>query len=135
MGQTVRVIALPATGGVPVVIRCTRVTSRMEIIEDGSGAAAGAMQGLIGNFLISNKAGGWTAGPQTEWPPNVDNDQEPIVIAGYPGDHPPNTVPIGNGGSAPFPVSAGGPVTHGTAIIQLTSLTATPCNVRVTEWF
>jgi hypothetical protein len=133
MAQKVRLIALPVVGSAPVVIRCTQVTSRMEITED-SGLNAGVQQGLQGNFLTSNGQGGVTAGPLLTWIPNANDLQEPIVIAGYPGDHPPNTVPIGNGGSSPYPVSAGGPVTLGTRIIQLTSASATATQVRVVEW-
>lgn len=133
MTQRVSLYVLPAVGGAPVVIRCTQVTSRMEIIEDGT-LTTGTMQGLQGSFLTPNGQGGWTVGGVTDFPPNANNEQEPILIAGYPGDHPPNTVPIGNGGSAPYPVAPGGPVTHGTPIIQLTSMTAEPVQVRVAEW-
>ena len=131
MGQVRRVIALAASGGNPVVIRCTRVTTRMEITEDV--ATNAAQQGLIANDLTSNGAdtlASYTVGPAYSVPP----DQEPLIFAGYKGDHPPNAVPIGTGGSSPNPVGPGGPVTHGTPIVQLTS-GGTAVSVVVTEWF
>ena len=131
--QKTRVINVPAAGGVPVVIRCTMVTEAMTIQEDGS-ANNGFQQGLIYNVLTPKKsatANAWTVGPAIQVPPG----QEPIVFAGYPGDHPPNTVPIGKGGSSPFPVCPGGPVTLGTPICQITSATATATTIDVTEWF
>lgn len=129
MPQVTNTYALPAAGGVPVVIRCTRVTSRMEIRE--SVASNALEQGLVAQDLTPTQFGQFTVGPAYDVPPN----QEPLVKAGYPGDHPPNTVPIGNGGSGGQPVAPGGPATRGTAIVQLTSLTATPTTVSVTEWF
>ncbi len=139
MGQVTRVIPIPASTGVPTVIRCTRVTSRMQIVEDGA-ANAGVQQGLTYQQLTPNSTTApqtaanpneWTVGPAIQVPPG----QEPIVFAGYPGDHPPNTVPIGKGGSSPFPVCPGGPVTLGTPICQITSATATATTIDVTEWF
>lgn len=129
MPQIVNVYALAAAGGTPVVIRCTRVTSRMEIRESvGTNAAE---QGLVAQQLTPTQFGNFTVGTAYDVPPN----QEPLVFAGYPGDHPPNTVPIGNGGSGSQPVAPGGPQTLGTPIVQLTSLTATPTSVSVVEWF
>ena len=125
MPQNVTVYAVPAAGAPPVVIRCTRVTSRMEIVESPG------FQGLIYQQLTPKQFGNVTVGPAVE----VQDSQEPIVFAGYPGDHPPNTVPIGNGGSGAQPVSPGGPQTLGTPICQLTSLTAVATSVAVTEWF
>lgn len=126
MPQKVTIYAIPAAGSPPVVIRCTRVTSRMEIVENPG------YQGLIAQDLTSTgqkTLASYTVGPAYD----VQPDQEPLVFAGYPGDHPPNTVPIGTGGSSPDPVGPGGPVTLGTPIVQLTSLTATATSVRVTE--
>lgn len=129
MAQVTNTYNLPAAGGVPVVIRCTRVTSRMEIRE--SVASNALEQGLVAQQLTPTQFGNFTVGGAYDVPPN----QEPLVFAGYPGDHPPNTVPIGNGGSGSQPVSPGGPPTLGTVIVQLTSLTATPTSVSVTEFF
>jgi hypothetical protein len=101
----------------------------MEITEDV--ATDAARQGLIAQNLTSTGAstvGSYTVGPTYD----VTPDQEPLVFAGYPGDHPPNTVPIGTGGSSPNPVGPGGPVTSGTPIVQLTSA-GTAVSVRVTE--
>lgn len=128
MAQVTRVIALPAAGGNPVVIRCTQVTTRMQIQE--SVAANAGAQGLQGNMLTPGTFGTFTVGPQFDVPP----DLEPVLIAGYPGDHPPNTVPIGNGGSGGQPVGPGGPASIGTPIVQLTSASADVTNVIVTEW-
>jgi hypothetical protein len=129
MPQVTNVYALAAAGGAPVVIRCTRVTSRMEIRESvGTNAAE---QGLVAQQLTPVQFGNFTIGGAYDVPPN----QEPLLFAGYPGDHPPNTVPIGNGGSGSQPVAPGGPQTLGTPIVQLTSLTATPTSVSVTEFF
>lgn len=125
MPQNVRVIALPVAGGNPVVIRCTRVTSRMEIIESPG------FQGLIAQNLTPTQFGNYTVGPAY----TVQDSAQPLVFAGYPGDHPPNTVPIGNGGSGGNPVGPGGPATQGTVIVQLTSASANTTSVRVTEWF
>jgi hypothetical protein len=125
MPQNVTVYAVPAAGGTPTVIRCTRVTSRMEIRESPG------FQGLIYQQLTPTQFGNYTIGPAVEYQDSL----EPLVFAGYTGDHPPNTVPIGNGGSGGQPVSPGGPETLGTPIVQLTSLSATATSVAVTEWF
>lgn len=138
MPQVINVYNLAAAGGAPLIIRCTRVTSRMEIIEDGS-ANGGFQQGLIGQQLTPVGFGVNTVGSTFNVAPNVDD--EPLVFAGYSGDTEPHTVPIGNGGSGtdrlgnPQPVSPGGPATLGTAIVQLTSASANTTKVRVTEWF
>lgn len=129
MPQVTNVYDIPAAGGAPVIIRCTRITSRMEIRE--SVDTDDGEQGVIYEQLTPQSFGVNTVGPAVEYPP----DQYPLLFAGYPGDHPPNTVPIGNGGSGSQPVAPGGPQTLGTAICQLTSLTATPTTVSVTEWF
>jgi hypothetical protein len=94
-------------------------------------AESPGFQGLIYQLLTSTGFGQYTVGPAV----TVQDPLEPIVIAGYPGDHPPNTVPIGNGGSAPNPVGPGGPVTLGTPVIQLTSASAAATEIQVTEWF
>lgn len=130
MAQKVTEYTLPAAGGAPTIVKCTMVTSRMEIIEDGS-VNAGVPQGLIGSLLYPTGFGTYTVGPVFEILPGTE---EPYVIAGYPGDHPPNTAPIGNGGSSPYPVSPGGPVTTGTRVAQFTSATASTTKLRVTEW-
>jgi hypothetical protein len=121
MSQITRVIPIPAAGGNPVVVRCKITSSRMTVQEDGA-SNAGQQQGLIINILTptsSDSANAWTVGPAIQIPPNLS--LEPFLIAGYPGDHPPNTVPIGNGGSSPYPCAPGGPVTHGTPMFQVTS--------------
>jgi hypothetical protein len=131
--QKTRVIAVPAKGGVPVVIRCTQVSSRMSIQEDGS-ANAGVQQGLIYSLLTPTGAAAadaWEVGPAVQVPPS--ESLEPILVAGYPGDHPPNTVPIGNGGSSPYPVCPGGPVTLGTPVVQVTSASDNATTIDVTE--
>lgn len=120
--------AAPAEGGAPVVISCTQVSSRMSLQEDAS-LNAGVLQGFIYKLLTPQGNGLYTAGPPIAVPPTL----EPVLIAGYPGDHPPNTVPIGNGGSSPFPVCPGGPVTLGTQICEVTSLTADPILINATE--
>ena len=128
--QKTQVINVPAAGGVPVIVRCTQVSSRMLIAEDGS-ANGGLQQGLIYNLLYPTGDGKFTVGPSVQVPPAVS--LEPILVAGYPGDHPPNNVPIGNGGSAPFPVCPGGPVTLGTVVVQVTSASANATTINVTE--
>lgn len=136
MDMRVRAIALPARGGVPVVVRCSFVSSRMLVQEDGS-ANAGVQQGIAISLLYPTSADSptpaleWTVGPQFVIAPA--NSLEPFLIAGYPGDHPPNTVPIGNGGSFPYPCAPGGPVTHGTPVFQATSGSATPTVIDVIE--
>lgn len=121
MSQISRLIAIPAAGGVPVVIRCTMVTEAMTIQEDGS-MNNGFQQGLIYSQLTSTGALGpnaWTVGPALTVPPNLG--LEPIIFQQKRNDHSPDRSPIGNGGSAPYPVGPGGPVTHGTPICQITS--------------
>lgn len=130
MSMVVTTYALPAAGGAPVVVRCTQLTSRMEISE--SVVASADMQGLVGQMLKSTGFGTVQVGEAFDIPPS--QSLEPFVIAGYPGDHPPNTVPIGNGGSTPFPVSPGGPVTLGTPTSQWTSASATPTTIKVVEY-
>ena len=117
--QKVTQYQVPASGGAPVIIRCTQVSSRLQLQEDGS-ANAGTLQGFIYWPLTSTGFGVNTVGAMVTVLPT----QEPVLIAGYPDDHPPNTVPIGNGGSSPLPVCPGGPVTLGTPICQVTSATA-----------
>lgn len=119
---------LPAAGAAPVIIRTTQVSSRLLLQEDGA-AAGGAVQGFIYWPLTPLGSGLNKVGPKI----TVAPQQEPVLIAGYPGDHPPNQDPIGNGGSSPFPVGPGGPVTLGTAICQATSATATPTVVNAIE--
>lgn len=134
MGQVSRVIAINAAAGAYTVIRCSKTSSRMEIFEAGD-QNGGFQQGLTYQLLTpksADAASAWTAGPAVNVPPNLS--LEPILIAGYPGDHPPNTVPIGNGGSSPYPCAPGGPVTLGTPIVQIKSL-GLATNVVVTEWF
>lgn len=128
MPQVVSVYAIPAAGAAPVVIRCTRVTSRMEIVE--TVAAGLGAQGLDYSLLTPTQFGNFTVGPVVTAAPFDE-----ILIAGYPGDHPPNTVPIGNGGSGSQPVSPGGPQTLGTPVVQLTSATAVATSVACTEWY
>lgn len=125
MPQIVSTYAIPAAGSTPVIIRCTRVTSRMEIVEQPG------FQGLIYQQLTPKGFGVNTVGPAVQ----VQDSQQPIVFAGYPGDHPPNTVPIGNGGSGSQPVAPGGPTTLGTPICQLTSASAVATSVAVSEFF
>lgn len=131
MPQVSRVIALPATGGAPVVVRCTRLTSRMEIQESSTTSAG--MQGIEYSLLTPTGFGKYTVGPVIDVPPS--QSLEPIVVAGYPGDHPPNTVPIGNGGSGGQPVGPGGPATQGTVVFQATSASGSVTSIVVTEWF
>ena len=139
MGQVTRVIAIPASTGVPTVIRCTRVTSRMQIVEDGA-ANAGVQQGLTYQQLTPNSTTApqtaanpneWTVGPAIQIPPNVS--LEPIIFQSKRNDHSPNRQPIGNGGSSPYPVCPGGPVTTGTPICQVTSASALATVIDVTE--
>ncbi len=131
MGMVKNTYAVPAAGGGPVVIRCTRLSSRMTIKE--SVAANDDVQGLIYNLLTPLPFGQVTVGPAIDVPP--DFEPEEILVAGYPGDHPPNTVPIGNGGSGTQPVGPGGGTSQGTPILQVTSASATPTEIVVTEWF
>ena len=128
MTQVTTQYAAPAAGGNAVVVRCTQVSSRMRLQEDPS-LNAGVLQGFIYRQATMQGNRLYTLGP----PVAIGPTQEPELIAGYPGDHPPNTVPIGNGGSAPFPVCPGGPVTHGTVICVVTSLTASAILINATE--
>jgi hypothetical protein len=130
MAQVTRIVAVPAAGSAPAVIRCTQVSTRMSIKE--SAAADADLQGLVYQPLTPLPFGQVTAGAAVNVPPQFE--PRDILVAGYPGDHPPNTVPIGNGGSGGQPVGPGGPATLGTPIVQVTSATATPTSVVVTEW-
>lgn len=134
MGQVTTQYAVPALGGAPTVIRCTRVSSRMAIVEDGA-QNAGNFQGLVIQLLTPQGFGVNAVGPPQTISSQQAATEEPIIVAGYTGDHPPNTVPIGNGGSGGQPVGPGGPETLGTAICQITSATADATVVNVTEWF
>lgn len=125
--QKVTQYAAPAAGGAGVIVRTTQLSSRMSLQEDA--ATEAALQGFIYQLATMQGNRLYALGPAITVPPQL----EPVVIAGYPGDHPPNTVPIGNGGSSPFPVCPGGPVTHGTAICVVTSATATPVTIDATE--
>lgn len=134
--QKVRKLAVPAAGAAPLVVRCTMVTTRMEIREDAS-ANAGVAQGLIYQLYQPLKVASANQGVGELAPGDtiqVLPGSEPIVIAGHLVDHSPHKEPIGNGGSAPFPVAPGGPVTHGTKIIQLTSASGNATSIDVTEW-
>jgi hypothetical protein len=130
MAQVENVYAVPAAGGAPVVIRCTQVSSRMTIKESVDTDAE--VQGLIYSLLKPQPFGKFIVGPVVSVPP--DFEPKEILVAGYPGDHPPNTVSIGNGGSGGQPVGPGGPPTIGVPVVQVTSATATPTSVVVTEW-
>lgn len=131
MGQVQNTYAVPAAGSAAIVIRCTRLSSRMTIKE--SVATNADVQGLAYNLLTPLPFGKVTVGPQVLVPP--DFEPQEILVAGYPGDHPPNTVPIGNGGSGNQPVGPGGGTSLGTPIVQVTSGSATPTEIVVTEWF
>jgi hypothetical protein len=120
--------AAPVAGGAAVIVRTTQVSSRISLQEDAS-LNAGVLQGFIYRLATMQGNGLYVLGP----PIAVGPTQEPVLIAGYPGDHPPNTVPIGNGGSSPFPVCPGGPVTHGTVICVVTSKTASAILIDATE--
>lgn len=134
MGQVVTRYAVPAAGGAPTIVRCTRVTSRMTVVEDGA-SNAGAFQGLTYNLLTPQGFGRNLVGPPIDVPkPAAGQPAEPILIAGYPGDRPPNTVPIGNGGSGGQPVGPGGPATLGTAVAQFIS-DGLATVIDVTEWY
>lgn len=133
-----RLVNIPAKGGAPQAIRCTMTTTKMVIQEDGS-ANAGTQQGLIYQLLFSTGNGQFTPGPTitiVAGDPLVTGqpNNQPIVIEAHEGDHSPNRMPIGTGGSAPYPVCPGGPVTNGTPVIQLTSNSAQATVVAVTEW-
>lgn len=121
MSQKTRLIEVPAAGGDPVIIRCTQITTKISIQEDGS-ANGGVRQGLIYQRLTSTGHGQVTVGPAV----TVLPAQEPIVFE--------DGMPIGNGGSSPYPVSPGGPVTQGTPICQMTSVSDNATAVDVTEW-
>lgn len=123
---------LPANGGNPVVIRCTMVTRKALMQEDASGNG-GVFQGIRYQLPQSiNGFGQVTWGPWIEVPPN--ELLEPVVFEGAPGDRDPHAPPIGNGGSYPYPVAPGGPVTLGTPLCQATSVSANAITVNVTEW-
>jgi hypothetical protein len=122
MSQKTRVIEVPAAGGAAVEIRCTQVTTQMSIQEDGS-ANGGVRQGLVYQPLTSRGHGQVTVGPAL----TVLPAREPIAF----GD---GTTPIGNGGSSPYPVSPGGPVTQGTPVCQVTSASENATSIVVTEW-
>lgn len=92
-------------------------------------ATNAGLQGFIYNLATPNGNGTFTYGPDVLVPPQL----EPELIAGYPGDHPPNAVPIGNGGSSPLPVCPGGPVTHGTIVCLIRSASATPTSIVAIE--
>jgi hypothetical protein len=100
----------------------------MSLQEDAS-LNAGVLQGFIYQLLTPTQFGNFKVGPPIAVAPTL----EPVLIAGYPGDHPPNTVPIGNGGSGTQPVCPGGPVTLGTVVCQVTSLTASAILIDATE--
>lgn len=119
--------AAGANGGAWTVIRCTMVSSRLLLQEDSTTDAG--LQGYTYELATMDGQGNATYGPAINVPPQLD----PTLIAGYPGDHPPNTVPIGNGGSSPYPCAPGGKVTHGTIICRVTSATATPTVVDAIE--
>jgi hypothetical protein len=89
----------------------------------------GNPQGLIVNELKAKPFGQYDVGPAQL----VDTSGQ-YEFSGYPGDHPPNTVPIGNGGSGGKPIGPGGPAGLGTPIAQVTSQTATATAIVVTEW-
>lgn len=130
--QRATTYAIPAEGGNPVILRCTMVTRKVAIVEDASGNG-GVMQGLRYQLPQSiNGFGVVTWGDWIEVPPS--DSLEPIIITGGPDDHDPTAPPVGNGGSYPYPVSPGGPVTLGTPICQITSLGANATVVAVTEW-
>jgi hypothetical protein len=145
-----RQVAINAAGGELTLIRCSLgCTTKMKIVEDGS-ANGGVQQGLQYNLLRLPFPGENTAAETTIVVVDrsgysrlyvVEPTQtlafgngEPILIEGYPGDHPPNTAPIGNGGSYPNPVCPGGPVTDGTPILQIISNTADATTINITEW-
>jgi hypothetical protein len=131
--QKARVIQVPANNQPPIVVRCTLVTRRMQFQEDAS-VNNGAEQGLVYALLTSDSSslGGYTAGPDVSIPPDLE--LEPVVIEAHPNDHSPDAEPIGNGGSFPYPVAPGGPITTGTVIFRVRSLTNTPTAINVTEW-
>lgn len=132
--QKVSIYNLPAAGSAnPTTVRCTMVTRKMAVTEDGS-ANAGVFQGVMYRLPLPNSLafGDTQWGPWATVPPN--ELLEPIIFEGAPNDHDPNAPPIGNGGSSPYPVAPGGPVTLGTVIFQATSMTANPTTVNVTEW-
>lgn len=127
--QKVTTYNLPALNANPVTVRCTMVTRKMSVQE--SAAADANFQGVTMRLGVSNGFGQVTWG---DWF-TIAKDAllEPYVIEGAPNDHDPNAPPLGNGGSSPYPVSPGGPVTQGTPVFQATSATATPTTIMVTE--
>jgi hypothetical protein len=129
--QKISQYAINGNAGAFTKIRCTLgSTHRMSIVEDGS-ANAGVQQGLQYQ-LATNIGGDITYGPTVQVPPNLS--LEPIVIEGNPADHAPHKEPIGTGGSAPYPVGPGGPVTHGTIVAQFKSFSGNATTINVTEW-
>lgn len=147
-----RQIAINASNGAFTIIRCSLGSvSKMWIVEDGA-SNAGAQEGLEYNLLRLPTAADTLTPANTLMVVDTSGyqrlyfveplitvaaalapEQEPIKIEGYPGDHPPNTAPIGNGGSYPNASSPGGPITDGTPILQIRSAGAAT-NINVTEW-
>lgn len=135
MPQKVTTYNVPAAGGVPTVIRCTQTTVEMHIVED-SNANAGVQQGYIYQTLTSQgqpTLASYKVGTAITVNKSI-SATTPLVITSGPNDHHPHRLPIGTGGSSPNPVCPGGPVTTGTPVLQITSATATPTTVDVTEW-
>ena len=143
-----RQVALNAVGGAFTLVRCSLgCTTKMKIVEDGS-ANGGVQQGLEYNLLrlpfpgevpattevIVDTSGYKRVYVVEPLQTLAFGNGEPILIEGYPGDHPPNTAPLGNGGSYPNPVCPGGPVTDGTPILQIKSATANATTINITEW-
>jgi len=146
--QIQRQVAINADSGAFIIVRCTLGgTTKMKIVEDGS-ANGGVQQGLEYNLLRlpfpgENPANTLLVVDRSGYrrlyvvEPTVTlalGNGEPILIEGYPGDHPPNVAPLGNGGSYPNAVCPGGPVTDGTPILQIRSATASATTINVTEW-
>ena len=130
MSQKTTQYAINGSGGAWTQIRCTLgATRRMSIQEDGA-ANAGVQQGLQ---YQQGKNDGHTVHYGSTIAIPADLALEPFVIEAGVGDHAPNREPLGTGGSYPYPVSPGGPVTHGTIVLQIKSLTATATVIDVTE--
>lgn len=141
-----RQVAINAAGGGFTLVRCSLGgTTKMKIVEDGA-SNGGVQQGLqynllrlpnageVGTLLVVDRSGYsrlYVVEPTQTLP---FGNGEPILIEGYPGDHPPNTAPIGNGGSYPNPMCPGGPVTDGTPLLQIISNTADATTINITEW-
>ena len=145
-----RQLALNANAGAFNIVRCSLgATDKMKIVEDGA-ANGGVQQGLVYNLLRLPFPNENLTTVTTEFVVDTSGykrlyvveplqtlafgNGEPILIEGYPGDHPPNTAPLGNGGSYPNPVCPGGPVTDGTPILQIKSATANATTINITEW-